>query len=70
MDDINMGGVQASNDMNETGISSCEINSSTKGVLTFKVKVYDKDIDKATEKVIIKAMALKELCDAKSTTPK
>ena len=57
-------------DLNETGISSCEINSSTKGVLTFKIKVYDKDINQATEKATIKALALKKFCTENSVSQK
>jgi len=67
MNEINMGGIEANN---ETGVSSCEISSSTKGILTFKIKIYDKDIDKATNDVVVKSELLRKYCADNSTTPK
>jgi len=67
MENIKMGGVT---DNNEIGVSSCEINSSTKGVLTFKIKVYDKDIDNAVNTTIVKSELLRKYCIENSAIQK
>jgi hypothetical protein len=51
---------------NETAQSSIEININAKGQYAIKFKIYDKDIDVAIEKAMIKASAMEALIKSKN----